>query len=539
MTAQAEPDNSHEEELPGGTGHRLLVLFSVFVIGACGLMYELIAGAVASYLLGDSVTQYSLVIGVFLAAMGFGSYLTQWIRTGLLSAFLRIQLAVGIVGGFSGLATFAAFAHTDEITPIVLAITGAVGALVGMEIPLVIRLLKHGTALRVNVAQVLTVDYMGALAASVAFPFLVLPLLGLTRAALAFGMFNVLIATFGTVTFWNYLPRRKSLCLWTAACWAVLAFGFAEAQRATTWLEDRLYQDEIIFAETTPYQRIVISRWENDIRLYLNGHLQFSSADEYRYHEALVLPALASAASSRGNTKDPLRVLLLGGGDGLAARDILRFSNISQIDLVDIDRRVVQLFRENRLLANLNGGSLSDPRVHVHFEDAFVFLRNLTDTRYDVIIMDLPDPSGVSTNKLYTRTFFGLALRKLTKRGVLVTQASSPFYAREAYWCVVRTLETAAAEFSANDSHPETRAIIPYHAQVPSFGDWGFILAAGSVPPQSEWPPSAASRFLTFPVFARSQVFAPDSQRVKTAVNELDDPVLVRYHNAGWSKWNQ
>lgn len=529
----AQPSTT-EQPLPVERAQRLLVLVSVFVVGACGLMYELIAGAVASYLLGDSVTQYSLVIGVFLAAMGLGSYLTQWVRTNLLSAFLRIQVAVGLIGGYSGLVTFAAFAYLDDITPVVLAITAAVGVLVGMEIPLVIRLLKSEGALRVNLAQVLAVDYVGALAASVAFPFLVLPLLGLTRAAVAFGMLNLAIASLGTAMFWRDLPRRKQLSAGIVAAWIALAAGLLLAGRATTWLEDRLYQDDVILAETTPYQRIVVTRWRDDVRLHLSGHLQFSSADEYRYHEALVLPALAAADPPDGG----MRVLVLGGGDGLAVRDILRFADVERIDLVDIDRRVVELFRDNPLLSELNAGSLRDPRVHMHHQDAFVFLRELGDARFDVIVMDLPDPSGVATNKLYTETFFGLALRKLAPRGALVTQASSPFYARQAYWCVVRTIDTANSALTATAAAPVDREILAYHAQVPSFGEWGFVLASPQGPLPERWP-DADVKFLTFDVFARSRVFPPDSDRVAVEVNQLDDPVLVRYHNRGWALWNQ
>lgn len=517
-----------------GHGPRLLILFSVFVIGACGLMYELIAGAVASYLLGDSVTQYSLVIGIFLAAMGLGSYLTQWVRNNLLGIFLKIQLAIGIVGGFSGMAAFAVFAYTDSITPVMLLITGTIGALVGMEIPLVIRLLKAEDALRVNVAQVLAVDYVGALAASIAFPFLVLPLLGLTRASLIFGMLNVLVATFGTAMFWHELPGRSRLAGWITACWIALGIGVAIADQSTTWLEDRLYQDDIILAETTPYQRIVITRWKQDIRLHLNGHLQFSTADEYRYHEALVLPALATVDGSAS----PLSVLVLGGGDGMAIRELIRHGAIERIDLVDIDRRVVELFRDQRQLAELNDHSLSDSRVHAHFEDAFVFLRNL-DRLYDVILMDLPDPSGVATNKLYTRTFFGLALRRLTERGVLVTQASSPFYAREAFWCVERTVRSAASDLAGTIGMENAWPTIPYHVHVPSFGDWGFVLTGRRGPNQARWPADASVRFLTHSVFERARVFANDSGPIGEVTNELDDPVLVRLHNSGWARWNQ
>jgi len=522
----------------GDRPRRLLLLFSVFAIGGCGLLYELAAGAVASYLIGNSVTHYSLVIGTFLASMGLGAWLTQWVRERLLSVFLRVQLTVGVFGGFSGLMMFAAFAHTEEITLVVLGCAAVIGTLVGMEIPLIIRLLRRETVLRVNLAEVLSADYLGALAASIAFPFLVLPLLGLVRAALAAGLLNVAVGTLGTLLFWQELVERKRLAVWNACAWVLLLMGVAISGRATSWLEDRLYQDEIVYAETTPYNRIVVTRWKQDYRLHLSGHLQFSSRDEYRYHEALVLPAVGAALAD-GSNPEPLDVLILGGGDGLAVRQVLACINPRRIDLVDIDRRVVELFREHPVFRRLNDGALSDRRVTTHYEDAMVFLRE-TDRRYDVVMMDLPDPSTVETNKLYTRVFFGLALRRLTDRGVLVTQASSPFYAQRAFWCIVRTLETALARMpNRSPQGTGARRVIPYHIYVPSFGDWGFVLVTAESAMERGFRLPEDARFLTRDVFRKARVFPPDRDRVPTEINRLDDPVLVRYHARDWSRWNE
>lgn len=515
---------------------RLVLLASVFVVGACGLIYELAAGAAASYLMGDSVTQYSLVIGAFLAAMGLGSWLSQWVRGDLLAAFIRVQLLVGVVGGYSALAVFAAFAHWDDVTGVVLGLAAAVGTLVGMEIPFVLRLLRREAALRVTVAEVLSADYVGALAASIAFPFLALPLLGLVRAPLAFGTLNVLIASLGTSLFWRELPDRRRLAGWNLLAWAVLVLGLGMADQATTWLEDRLYQDEIVLAETTPYQRIVITRWRDDYRLHLNGHLQFSSRDEYRYHEALVLPALGVAGQA---AQAPLQVLVLGGGDGLAIRQILSFASIDRVDLVDIDRRVVELFRDRAALASLNGGALSDSRVHARFEDAMAYLRH-TEEKYDAIIMDLPDPSSVETNKLYAAEFFGLALARLTDRGVLVTQASSPFYARRTFWCIVHTLDAAIERSEARRaSEHASRAVLPYHVHVPSFGDWGFVMAAPQALIQDGVPLAGEGKFLTRDVFIRAVTFPPDMSEISTGVNSLVRPLLVNYHAGDWSQWGE
>lgn len=512
---------------------RLVLLLSIVVVGACGLMYELALGAVASYLMGDSVTQYSLVIGGFLAAMGLGAWLTQWIREQLLRAFLVVQLLVGVAGGFSSLVVYFAFAHVDQVTPVVLGCTVVIGTLVGMEIPLVLRLFRTAGSLRVAVAHVLSADYIGALAASVAFPFIVLPLLGLVRAALAFGMLNVLIGSFGTVMFWDELTGRRRLLLWNVVAWALLVSGMVAAGRATDWLEDRLYQDEIIFAETTPYQRIVVTRWRDDYRLHLNGHLQFSSVDEYRYHEALVLPAVSAARAARRHPGG-LHALVLGGGDGLVARRLLDAGGVEQIDLVDIDRRVVELFRDRPQLAQLSDYALRDSRVTPHFEDAMVYLRQPREAKYDLIVMDLPDPSSVATNKLYSRAFFGLALRQLTDRGVLVTQASSPFYAPRAFWCIKQTLEAALARLPS-----ESRELLPYHVYVPSFGEWGFVMAAPPGSDATQLDLIEPGRFLTQQVFEQAQVFPPDMQEVPTTINRLDTPSLVRYHTQDWSRWGE
>jgi spermidine synthase len=359
------------------------------------------------------------------------------------------------------------------------------------------------------------------------------------RAAFAFGALNLLVATIGTGLFQRELPDAKRLWIWNAAAWIILIPGFALSDAATTWFEDRLYQDEIIFAETTPYQRIVVTRWQDDIRLHLDGHLQFSAADEYRYHESLVRPAVAAALAGRASSEDPVSVLILGGGDGLAAREALQIPGVERVELVDIDRRVVELFRDRELLASLNERSLSDPRVAVHYQDAMVFLREQTEQLYDVILMDLPDPSSVATNKLYTKTFFGLAVRRLSPRGVLVTQASSPFYARTAFWCIAHTLKQAAQELGERNGVQPPLQIVPYHVHIPSFGDWGFVMAVPAVVASREWQLPEHGRFLTDVVFAQSRVFPPDSAAVPTRVNTLDDPVLVRYHTAGWSKWNQ
>ena len=520
---------------------RFVLLSTIFVVGGCGLFYELVTGAVASYLMGDTVVQYSLVIGTFLAAMGLGAFVTQWVRLRLLETFLVVQILVGVIGGLSSLILFYAFAQHGQITVFVIAITAICGLLVGTEIPLVLRILKDHSPLRVNVAQVFTLDYLGALVASIAFPFLVLPHLGLVRSAVFVGLVNVAVSATGCVLFWNALSGRALLIVSNLVAFSVLLFVFISAPSATRWIEDRMYQDEIILAMDSQYQRMVITRWRDDYRLYLNGHLQLSTADEYRYHEALVLPALASTHAKR--------VLVLGGGDGFAIKQILSDASVEQVDLVDIDPAVTEVFSNNPTFRKLNGNSLNDRRVSIYHTDAMEFLRRpiSSGSRYDVIIMDLPDPSNTQLNKLYCSAFFKLAFRRLNEHGTLVTQATSPFYARNAFWCIANTVEHAEAELVAKlgrsdtvDVQKLTGELIPYHVHVPSFGDWGFVMysrKSGRNDIASQLTTSA--RFLDRPQFESACIFAKDSSRVETGINRLENPILVKHHTRDWKKWGE
>ena len=296
----------------------ILLFISVLLIAACGLIYELVAGTLASYLLGDSILQFSTVIGTYLFAMGIGSALSRYLNRGLVYRFIWIELLLGVIGGFSSALLMLAFAFTQGFSIILYALVIVMGVLVGLEIPLLMRIVKDRYNFRDVIAHVLTFDYLGALAASLIFPIILVPRLGLVRSAMLFGLINVAVALWTTFIFANQLATTRAL---RAACLLVLiglGVGIAEAKKITATAEDNIYADEIIFARDTRYQHLVLTRFKDDIRLFLNSHLQFSSRDEYRYHEALIHPGLASIPA-------PRRVLVLGGGDGLAVREILKY----------------------------------------------------------------------------------------------------------------------------------------------------------------------------------------------------------------------
>ena len=500
------------------------LLASVFVVAACGLVYELAAGALASYLLGDSVLQFSTVIGSYLFAMGIGSWLSRFVDRQLVANFLRIELLVGLVGGLMPAALFVAhgFLPASASAPfrvLLYALVLAVGVLVGLEIPLVMRILKRHFseryALKELVSQVLTFDYLGALAVALAFPLLLVPQLGLIRTGLAFGLLNAAVAVWALWLFRAELRAWRMHAVACAATLVVLLGAMAGADRLTTWAEDRFYGDAIVFSETSAYQRVVVTSGSAGVRLFLNGNLQFHSRDEYRYHEALVHPAAAAHGA-------PKRALVLGGGDGMAVRELLRHAGIERITLVELDPAMTRLFSREPLLAALNGHSLASSKVEIVNDDAFAWL-DRHEELFDLIVVDFPDPSNFAIGKLYTTSFYALLARRLAASGYAVVQTTSPLVARRSFWTVVSTLE--AAGLSAT----------PYHAHVPSFGEWGFVIASHRPYAMPRALPDGL-RFLTVAGLPALFDFPPDMARVPAEPNRLSTQGLVQVFEQEWGQ---
>jgi spermidine synthase len=487
------------------------------VVATCGLIYELISATMASYLLGDSVTQFSLVIGVYLSAMGLGSWLSKFIDKDLHDRFVGVQLGIALVGGFSATALFFGFAWMSSVRPLLFSILVIVGALVGLEIPLLMRLMPKSEAFKDVVARVLAFDYLGSLLASLAFPLLLLPHLGLVRTSLLFGTFNALVALWSAKTFRKQLRRPRLALTQAGVVVVVLASAMVLGKRIEMAGERQLFDAPVLLSKKTPYQRLTITRWQADIRLYIDGNLQFSTLDEHRYHEALVHPAVAA-------TKPPRRALILGGGDGFAARELLRYESLESLDLVDLDPAMTELFREHPELSELNRHSLADPRLAVHNHDAMIWLEEREargEEPYDVIIVDLPDPNNFGLGKLYSRTFYRLLGRALSPEGAAVVQSTSPYLAPQSYWCIVKTL--ASAELSVQ----------PYHAHVPAFGDWGFVLVSRSaIPRPTKLPEGLDTEYLDDELLPTLFAFPRDQKPLDVEVNTLNEQALVHYYEA-------
>ncbi len=513
------------EEIQNAKGLPVL-LVSVFIIATCGILYELLISSISTYFLGSSILQFSLTIGFFMSFMGVGSYFSKYIHTRLLDRFVSIEILLGVIGGFSAFILYFSYSLTENYHLVAFTLISVLGTLIGLEIPLVTRIVNSYASLKDTVAQVLSFDYIGALLASVLFPLVLLPYLGTMRTSFLVGVLNLSVAAFNSQLFIKELKhgiwqRNVSVLLI-----AVLVGGFLYSFRITSFFEQFVYQDEILLTRQSAYQRIVLTKWHQDYRLYLNGHLQFSSADEYRYHEPLVHVPMALARNHE-------KVLVLGGGDGLAARELLTYADVKQIDLVDLDKAMTDLGKDNPIFQKLNRNSFNQARVRIFNEDAFKFIEKASEM-YSVIIVDLPDPSDTGIGKLYSREFYKMLQKRLAVDGVMVTQATSPYFAPDAFWCISHTLQ---------DVFPKVK---PYTVYVPSFGQWGFVLASHAQNPNlgensicqiQKTLASRPMRFLKPAVVPSLFIFDPDMADRPTPVNTLDTQILMQYYEKSLQNW--
>ncbi|CAM5570850.1 polyamine aminopropyltransferase [Streptomyces tanashiensis] len=504
---------------------RFRVLAVVFVCAACGLVYELELVALASYLIGDSVTQASVVLSVMVFAMGVGSLLAKRLRCRAAVGFGLVEAGLALIGGCSAMVLYASFAWLGESRYVVVAFSLAIGVLIGAEIPLLMSLIQRAgrsggpgspadapsaagrtgrqTSLGEQddaagtVADLFAADYVGALVGGLAFPFLLLPWLGQLTGALVTGAVNAVAG--GGLVLWVFrrdLTRRSralllavNLCvLGVLATATVLVDDFEQAARRA------VYGERVRVAVHTDLQEVVVTGGvEEPPDLFLDGRLRVAGRDEYRYHEALVHPAMNGAHA---------RVLIVGGGDGMAAREALRYAGVRSVTVVELDPGVVRLARTDPALAALNAQAFRDPRVRVVHADAFRWLRGAADRlqeRYDVVISDLPDPGITPSTKLYSEEFYGLVARVLTDSGRFAVHAGSVTDRPRTYWTVDATLRAAGfttRPYSASGRTPGFAAG-PDRADRTSGtergpGDWGFLLAVqGGRPPALGLAPDA------------------------------------------------
>lgn len=500
---------------------RALLLAAVAACAACGIIYELALLTLSASLDGGGIVATSLIVAGYIAALGVGALLVKPLLAHAAIAFIAVEALLGIIGGLSAAALYVVFAFVDGSTWVLALSTALIGGLVGAEVPLLMTLLQGGRIAGAadagrTLANLNAADYLGALLGGLVWPFLLLPQLGMIRGAAATGMINLAAAAVVAIFLLRQVVSTRQLVLAMcalAAAVALLATLLLRSADIETTSRQRLYADPIIAYRHTAYQEIVVTRRGNDTRLYLNGGLQFSTRDEYRYTESLVYPALGNGAHS---------VLVLGGGDGLAARELLRQPGISRIVQVELDPAVIDVARTTLRVAN--GGSLDNARVSVLTEDAMNWLRGPKVDRFDAVIVDLPDPDTPVLGRLYSTEFYALVARALAPGGLMVVQAGSPFSTPTAYWRTVSTIRAAGY------------AVTPYHVHVPTFGDWGFALAQrAGVAPAPKVPTNAPPlRYLNQQVLDAAGVFSGDIGPRPVEPSTLDNPRIVEDMRHGY-----
>lgn len=505
----------------------LLLKFCVFATGLSGIVSEYVLSTLATYLIGNPVLQWSMVISIMLFAMGVGSRLSKLIVSHLLEIFILTEFSISFLCSASAAAGYFSSLYTIHTGLIIYFFSFVIGLLIGFEIPLITRINSYYEELRTNIADVLEKDYLGALAGGLLFAFVALPYLGLTYTPIVLGLVNFSVASlllfrlkksilFFKVVFISFIFVLISILLLLLFIKPIVLYG-----------EQRKYKDTIIFEKQTRFQKIVITRWKNDYWLYINGNEQFSSYDEKLYHEPLVHPAMALL-------KEKKKVLILGGGDGLALREVLKYRDVEKVVLVDIDPEMTSLAMKHPVLLNLNNDALNDPKVEIVNQDAYNFL-SASEEYYDLILADLPDPNTLDLNMLYSVEFYMLARKHLTYRGILVTQATSPMFSKRAFLCILKSIKQAGF------------ASLPYHNHVPTMGEVGWVLGMNLSYLYTDQLKRAVQSIDTSDVkteFLNREAMVSMINFSKNAFSEIEslevnsklNPVLYRYYNEG--KWD-
>ncbi len=446
-------------------------------------------------------------------AMGVGSYLSKLLDNNHIQNFISVEIAISLIGGISSLLLFMAFPMVRVLYDVTMyGLILMIGTLVGMEIPILTAVLSQKHSTRDSIANVMSLDYIGALIGSVAFPLFLLPQLGLVRSSFAIGLINILTALTNIYFFRTYLKNSKLLTAISLSILALLIGFTIYGTLLTSYAEKHLYFDQVIYQKQTAYQKIVVTQsvTTSDQRLYIDGHIQFSSRDEYRYHEALVHPLLAIEGKKEN-------ILILGGGDGLAVREVLKHKEVKRIDLVDIDPEMTRLGKDLYQLAKLNQYSLNSDKVHIYNQDAFTFI-NQSGILYDRVIIDMPDPHNEAINKLYSKEFYTMIIKRMSADGYLVSQSSSPFFTHKTYWSIEATLNAVF-----NDT-------LSYHINIPSFGAWGFHLARKNAAFPKQFNFNIETRFITTETMQAATVFAKDTQKIDSPVNTIMEPKLYQLY---------
>jgi spermidine synthase len=506
-----------------------LLKISIFATGLSGIVAEYILATSASYFLGDSVFQWTMILSLMLFAMGLGSRYSRWIVKNLIETYVVLELILSLIATFSVILIYTFMTFLAEIDLMIYAMSMLLGFLIGMEIPLVTRINSEYETLNTNISGMMENDYYGSLIGGLFFAFIGISFLGLTYTPFVVGSINLIVALCVLYYFRDLMRKDlfKKLRLVGGALIVVFVLGLVFSKQIVFYGNQTRFNEKIVFSEQTPYQQITITQWRDNYQLYLNQGKQLSTFDEWMYHEPLVHPVM-------GLTKGPVDVLVMGAGDGCAIRELLKYSRLRSVELVDLDSMMTKIGKEHPIFRKMNDGAYFSDKVHVTNADAFNFLET-GNHKYDVIIADFPDPRTVEINKLYSYEFYSLCKQSLKKNGVFITQSTSPYYTTHTFRCIEKTMQYAGFN------------TLPIHNHVYSFGEWSWIIGSLETPSadlkqrirnidlseldELKWLNRDALEMMT--AFGQDLVTVDTS---KIEINSLHSPVAYHYYEKGdWS----
>jgi len=500
---------------------------AIFATGFAGIVAEYVLSTLATYFIGNSIFQWTMIVSLMLFCMGLGSRWSKRINTNLIQNFLLLEVTLSLVVAFSSVIVYTVAAFSNYYELLIYVLSMLVGLLIGLEIPLVVRINREYEDLKTNISSILEKDYYGSLLGGVFFAFIGLPILGLSYTPFVLGIINFLVAAIVLYRFKEKITivSYQKLSALLVAVFGVLILGISFTKPIIQWGEQKKYKDKVIFSKQTKYQNIVLTEWKDEHWLYLNGNLQFCTIDEEMYHEPLVHPVMQLAKQAKD-------ILILGGGDGCAVRELLKYPSVQKIDMVDLDPEMTKLGKENSILININNGSMSSSKLNIYNKDAYNHLEKDTQSFYDVIIIDLPDPRNIELGRLYSHEFYTHCYRKLRPNGYLITQAGSPYFATKAFNCINNTLQSA--NFNT----------VQLHNQIISMGQWGWILGAKktnsidlkkqlktlSFPNiKTKWINNEAMNLMTS--FGKKDFFNTTLDSI--GINKIHNPILYKYYLKG------
>jgi spermidine synthase len=500
---------------------------AIFATGFAGIVAEYTLSTLATYFIGNSIFQWTMIVSLMLFCMGLGSRLSKLITKNLIQNFLILETTLSLIVAFSSVLVYTLASISEYYGIVIYSLSMIIGLLIGLEIPLVVRINKEYEDLKSNISSILEKDYYGSLIGGVFFAFIGLPILGLSYTPFVLGIINFLVALIVFYRFKDKINKQHTFRLKTilTVVFAVLVTGIAFTEPIIQWGEQKKFKDKVIYSEQTKYQNIVLTEWKKEHWLYLNGNLQFCSIDEKMYHEPLVHPIMQLHPN-------PQRILILGGGDGCAVREILKYPSVENIDMVDLDPKMTDLGTHHPVLLDINQGSMNSGKLRIFNKDAYIHLEQNTSDFYDIIIADLPDPRNIELGRLYSHEFYSLCNRKLRPNGLIITQAGSPYFATKAYNCIGKTIESAGF------------TTVNLHNQVLSMGEWGWILGTKNTNInstqlkeklqniefkniQTNWINNEAMQLITS--FGKEFFNTTDSIKV----NKVHNPVLYKYYLDG------